>query len=99
VRCTLELGSILPIAGVDLPPGAVEGLRQLFGRSVAGAEALLDLLEAGGPLTLPDGVTVDVLLQYRELAVEAIASGKDILGVQALRVEAIDLILRLLGHQ
>jgi RHS repeat-associated protein len=79
-------------------PSGAAALRALFGRGLQGIEALLARLLAGERITLPPGITAELLRQYREVAVRAIESGRDTTGVQALRVQAIDHILRMLGQ-
>jgi hypothetical protein len=59
--------------------------------------ALLKLLKAGETITLPETVTADTLRKYLEIAETAIRNGRDPLGVQAARREAINLLLKSLG--
>jgi hypothetical protein len=69
-----------------------QGLRELFGSSKTGAEALLNRLSQG-PITLPPGVTTETLEAYAKVAQSSIDAGKDTLGVQALRLRAINIVL------
>jgi len=62
-----------------------------------GIGELLERLNSSRNVPLPDGVTPETLLRYREIAEQAIRSGKDTLGVQAKRIEAIDELLRRSG--
>jgi hypothetical protein len=78
-------------------PEQTQGLRDLFGRSMGGVNGLLDRLRTGESVSLPQGVTPETLRAYRDVAAEAIAAGKDTLGVQQARQEAIDLLLEQLG--
>jgi hypothetical protein len=75
----------------------VEGFRELFGQggegSVKGAQRLLDRL-AEGPVELPSGVTQESLERYLDVAQRAIDAGKDNLGVQELRKQAIQKLLQ-----
>ncbi|HEY2410272.1 MAG TPA: hypothetical protein VGI10_29910 [Polyangiaceae bacterium] len=81
-------------AGATLSKAEVRGLRELFGKGKAGAEALASRIRAGESVQLPQGVTRTTLGIYRGLAERAISLGKDArLGVQAARKEAIDLLL------
>ena len=48
----------------------------------------------GETVKLPQGVTTQTLQTYRGIAENAIRAGKDTLGVQAARAEAIDLLLK-----
>jgi hypothetical protein len=82
-------------AGVQaLTKAESAGLRQLFGNSTKGVESLLGRLRAGDKVPLPEGITTQTLQTYRQVAEKAISAGKDTLGVQALRREAIDLLLK-----
>jgi hypothetical protein len=81
-------------AGTALSKAEVAGLRSLFGKSKEGADALLSRLRAGEAVPLPQGVTTQTLQTYRGIAEKAIQAGKDTLGVQAARKEAIDLLLK-----
>lgn len=63
-------------------------LRRLFGRSVKGARASMERL------VIPDGLTDETLQIYAELARRAIVAGKDTLGVQAMRLQVIEAILK-----
>ncbi len=81
-------------AGAILSKAEVRGLTQLFGKSTEGAQALLSQLRAGQAVPLPPGVTPQTLEAYGVLAQRAITLGKDTLGVQALRLEAINLLLK-----
>jgi hypothetical protein len=45
-------------------------------------------------VALPEGVSVETLQQYREVANAAVQAGKDSLGVQAARIKAIDILLK-----
>ena len=74
--------------------GEVAGLRELFGRSQQGIAELLERLNSGRNVPLPNGVTPETLSRYREIAEQAIRDGKDALGVQAKRIVAIDELLR-----
>lgn len=49
---------------------------------------------ANGTFVRPQGLTDKALRQYRNVAVEMIARGKDGLGTQAKRIEAIDSLLK-----
>jgi RHS repeat-associated protein len=77
-----------------LTSAETSGLRDLFGKSTQGAEQLLGRLRAGQNVPLPPGVTPDTLSNYRAIAEQAIAAGKDTLGVQAMRRAAIDILQR-----
>jgi RHS repeat-associated protein len=88
IATTIQSGRVSPFT-----PAETEGLRQLFGKSDEGARALLQKLSDGQLIALPKNVTVDTLVKYREIAQNAISQGKDALGVQAMRLEAIDRIL------
>lgn len=68
------------------------GLRDLFGSSTTGAQNLLNQL-AEGPVTLPENVTAQTLQTYADIAQNAIDAGKDTLGVQDMRLQAINIIL------
>lgn len=81
-------------AGAALSQTEVVGLRNLFGTSTEGVQALLGRLRAGEAIALPQGVTVRTLQTYRGIAENAIRLGKDTLGVQAARKEAIELLLK-----
>ena len=81
-------------AGAALSKAEVGGLRELFGKSAKGAGELLGRLRAGESVTLPPEVTPQTLQTYRTIAENAIQAGKDTLGVQAARKEAIDLLLK-----
>lgn len=72
----------------------MSGLKDLFGKSMKGAQELLGRLRGGEAVSLPPGVTPQTLQTYRGLAEKAIQAGKDTLGVQAARKEAIDLLLK-----
>lgn len=63
-------------------------LKQLFGNSVAGAR------QAWQSGRVPDGLTNDTLMRYHEIARQAIAAGNDTLGVQMMRIQIIERILR-----
>lgn len=67
-------------------------LSRLFGSGVEGAQNAL----TGGEV--PEGLTREGLLVYRELARRYIEAGRDATGVQALRVKIIDEALKKLGH-
>jgi RHS repeat-associated protein len=69
------------------------GLRGLFGSNEVGAGQLLDRLNAGEAVPLPEGVTAETLQTYRQVATQMIDEGKDIRGTQDLRRQAIDLLL------
>jgi RHS repeat-associated protein len=90
---TRLLDRLVPAART-ISPKEVVGLRNLFGKGVQGAESLLGRLRAGESVPLPEGVTRGTLENYRGVATRAIEAGKDKLGVQALRREAIDLLLK-----
>jgi RHS repeat-associated protein len=77
-----------------LSPAESAGLRDLFDRSSEGAASLRNRLRAGIFVPLPGGVTESSLLTYREIAARTIAEKSDKLGVQAARIEAIDLLLK-----
>jgi RHS repeat-associated protein len=88
--------------GGNLPPGGGipkfstaenQGLRTLFGKSTAGADALLARLGRGELPSIPKGVTKETLLNYRKVAEFAIKQGKDSLGVQQRRLQAVDRLL------
>lgn len=66
------------------------GLKALFGKGLAGAEATLQRNQ----IEIPASVTPDTLRRYREIAQEAIDAGKDSSGVQKKRIEIIDRLLR-----
>ncbi len=78
--------------GVSFSPQEVQGLKELFGQSTAGAQNLLGQLSQG-PVTIPEGVTTQTLQNYATVAQDAIDSGIDKIGVQALRLQAINQIL------
>ena len=61
--------------------------------SVQGAQRLLEQIDTG-EFELPTGVSKEMLETYRDIALSAIARGRDKIGVQALRLKAIDRILR-----
>ena len=65
------------------------GLRELFGKGPKGADDTLqrDRIE------IPPGVTAKTLVRYREVAQDAIAKGRDALGVQEKRLRIIDKLL------
>jgi hypothetical protein len=69
------------------------GLRELFGRNVPGAQDLLSRLARGEQVALPEGVTRETLEVYKEVARSSIEAGKDTIGVQQLRLEALDGLL------
>ena len=75
----------------------VSGLKEFFGRSLDGANQLLERLNAGESVPLPEGVTPETLQKYRDIAERAIQQGKDNLGVQQARREAIDIFLKRVG--
>jgi hypothetical protein len=81
-------------AGAALSKEEAAGLRDLFGKSINGAQELLGRLRAGESVPLPSGVTQQTLEKYRTIAENAIQTGKDTLGVQAARQEAIDALLK-----
>jgi hypothetical protein len=81
-------------AGSGLTKAESAGLRQLFGNSNRGSKQLLGRLTGGEKVALPPGVTSQTLRTYREIAVKSISQGKDTLGVQAARKEAIDALLK-----
>lgn len=58
-----------------------------------GAESMISRI-ANGTFVRPQGLTDKALRQYRNVAVEMIARGKDGLGTQAKRIEAIDSLLK-----
>jgi RHS repeat-associated protein len=95
--CNIELSSALPIPAGVFTAGESAGLRALFGREAAGAEALLNRIMAGERIALPEGVTAEVLQRYLKLAEEAIEAGKDLVGTQAARKAAIEALLQQLG--
>jgi hypothetical protein len=61
--------------------------------SVLGAQRLLDQISQG-PVDLPPSVTPEVLERYADIARKAISQGRDKLGVQALRLNAINELLK-----
>jgi RHS repeat-associated protein len=75
----------------------VSGLKEFFGRSLDGANQLLERLNTGESVQLPESVTPETLQKYRDIAEKAIQQGKDNLGVQQARRAAIDLFLRRSG--
>ena len=77
-----------------LSPSEAKALTELFGRNEKGIEQLLRRLRAGEQVDLPEGVTLEMLKVYRQVADDAIANGIDTRGVQVLRREAIDLLLK-----
>jgi hypothetical protein len=66
-------------------------LRRWFGRSVEGART------SAGRVTVPIDLTRETLLIYAEIARRAIAAGRDSLGVQKLRLELIERVLKARG--
>jgi RHS repeat-associated protein len=68
-------------------------LRDLFGKNVLGAQNLLDRL-AQGQVNLPPGLTQQVLQRYADIAQRYIDAGRDTLGVQALRLQALKQLLK-----
>jgi hypothetical protein len=98
------LVSVTPAAtnvarGPFFTPSETHSLTKLFGRSVAGADALLSKLRSGERVQLPEGVTREVLLRYRDIAQRAVDADIDNLGVQARRLEAINRILDVLAKE
>jgi RHS repeat-associated protein len=63
-------------------------LGKLFGRGLQGAETALESGE------VPEGITRQTLVVYRELAQRAIANGMDKGGVQAVRLKVIEAALK-----
>ena len=65
------------------------GLRELFGKGPKGAADTLqrDRIE------VPQDVTDKALVRYRKIAQDAIAKGRDTLGVQEKRLRIIDKLL------
>ena len=70
-------------------PDERDKLVEFFGQSTKGAE------DRAKNLKIPEGLTRDAIERYAELAREVIATGRDVLGVQKLRL---DLCLRALGQ-
>lgn len=66
-------------------------LTQLFGKGVPGAQ------QAWQSGTVPPGLTPDTLMRYHELARRAIDSGLDKSGVQIMRMQIVERILRSMG--
>jgi hypothetical protein len=83
-------------AGQRLTPDQVRGLRDLFGNSVRGVQQLMSRIQDGA-VTIPQSVTFEVLMTYRNIAEQAVSKGIDTLGVQAARIGAIDLLLPIVG--
>jgi RHS repeat-associated protein len=75
-----------------LDPRQVDLLRQWMGLGAQGARGAL-----GRPL--PQGLTVDTLLAYREIAVRQIQANLDTVGTQAARLQLIEAALRALGYR
>ena len=88
-------------SGTPFTPAETEGLRQLFGKNVPGAQSLLNGLGSGQSVSLPDGVTASTLFAYKDLAENAVANAStlDKSGLQAIRLQAVDLLLEQLGNQ
>ncbi len=83
-------------AGVRTVQNSAAVLSHLFGRGAAGAQAVLAEVQFfGGQLIPPPGLTSQMLLQYRDAAMNAVMAGKDTLGVQAMRLQIIDAALNL----
>jgi len=55
----------------------------------------LSKIKPGSPTPgpLPPGANVEALQAYRDIAVKIIQSGKDVVGTQQVRVDAIDKVL------
>ena len=85
-------GALGMVGGKLLTPAETRGLTELFGKRPDGAKALLDRL-AQGPVNLPANVTRQTLEKYAQIAQNAIDLGKDKIGTQALRLEAIRRLL------
>jgi RHS repeat-associated protein len=66
-------------------------LRGLFGNSTSGVKALIQSIESGA-FRPPPGITTQLLQRYGAVAERAILAGKDKIGVQVLRLEAIKLL-------
>lgn len=60
--------------------------------SVQGAQRLLQQIDRG-EFNLPANISREMLETYRDIALSAIFRGRDKIGVQALRLKAIDRIL------
>jgi hypothetical protein len=85
-------GAVGVAGGKLFSPAETRGLAELFGKRPEGAQALLDRL-AQGPVSLPADVTRQTLEKYAQVAQNAIDLGKDKIGTQALRLEAIRRLL------
>ena len=81
--------------GAQINKGMGEGqrdlLKQLFGNSVQGAR------QAWQSGKVPEGLSTDTLMRYHEIARQTVASGNDTLGVQMMRIQIIERILRSRG--
>ncbi len=75
-------------------PDEVQGLRALFGQRPEAAQALVEQLRSNAKVSLPAGVTKEVLERYARVAESAISRGIDKLETQKWRLEAIRLILK-----
>ncbi len=83
-------------AGVRVVQNSAAILSQLFGRGGVGAQSVLAEIQFfGGQLIPPPGLTQQILLQYRAVAMNAVIAGKDALGVQAMRLQIIESALNL----
>lgn len=58
-------------------PGEVQGLTALFGRRPEAAQASVEQLRSNVRVSLPEGVTREVLERYAKIAESAIARGID----------------------
>ena len=63
-------------------------MKRFLGQSVEGAEARLR------DFGVPSGLTRDTLETYAEIARRTVIAGRDVLGVQQLRLELIERALR-----
>jgi hypothetical protein len=80
-------------------------MSDLFGKysgasgSVAQAQTVLAEIQFfGGRLIPPPGLTMQLVLQYREIALQTIARGQDTLGVQQMRLQILDAVLNTLAR-
>jgi len=72
--------------------------RKIFGKGLEGAERVLTEIEEGR-FELPRGATRQILENARKTAQSAIDRGRDVEGIQAMRVKIIDKILERFGSQ
>jgi RHS repeat-associated protein len=80
-------------------------MSDLFGKysgpegSVAQTETVLaEIKFFGGQLIPPPGLTTQMILQYRDIALQTIARGADTLGVQQMRLHILDAALNTLSR-